>query len=501
MWTVFVEPEYGWRIAQAGAVDGELYPVFNWSVFGLAHTPDVAGFNVVLHQDITCCINDLNLAVGFNFESFVVRTVFFGCLRHQTNVRNGTHGCRVKRAVFAAEVDGCLVNTGIAAVGNHGFGVLRFAVFIPHTAGVTNHCRHRSIDDDIARNVQVGDAFVGINHRQIRVGSVNGSDFSFNGGAGVRIQFVQIGKQVAEAVVDVDACGSQFVAEFFKDRRKEYFDGVSKDNRVGHFHHGSFHVQREQNAFCFRVFYLLGKEGEQGFFAHHGRVDNFAGFQGDGLAQLFLVALFIGEHDGYGSRIGYGNRLFVMEKVAALHGGNVGFRVFRPCTHAVRIFFRKVFHCLRRAAVGVAFAQNGIDRAAFDAVVTFAHGFFFIGLRVGRIIGDGKAFCLQFFNRGGQLRYGCADVRQFDHVCIGLFNQFAQFGKRIRYALRFGQVFWKRRQNTARERNVAGFDINIGVAGKRLHDWQQGLSGQCRSFVGVGIDNGGFSHGIILYVG
>jgi hypothetical protein len=34
-----------------------------------------------------------------------------------------------------------------------------------------------------------------------------------------------------------------------------------------------------------------------------------------------------------------GNGLFVMEKVAALHGGNVGFGVFRPCAHAVRIFF------------------------------------------------------------------------------------------------------------------------------------------------------------------
>ena len=70
--TVFVEPEHGGRVAQTGAVDGELYPVFNRSVFGLAHTPDVAGFNVVLHQDITCCINDLNLAVGFDFEGFVV---------------------------------------------------------------------------------------------------------------------------------------------------------------------------------------------------------------------------------------------------------------------------------------------------------------------------------------------------------------------------------------------------------------------------------------------
>ena len=38
---------------------------------------------------------------------------------------------------------------------------------------------------------------------------------------GVCIQFVQIGQQVAEAVVDVDTGGSQFVAEFFKDGCKE----------------------------------------------------------------------------------------------------------------------------------------------------------------------------------------------------------------------------------------------------------------------------------------
>ena len=72
MRTVFVEPEHGWCVAQTGAVDGELYPVFNGRVFGLTHTPDVAGFNVVLHQDFSCCINDLNLAVGFDFKSFVV---------------------------------------------------------------------------------------------------------------------------------------------------------------------------------------------------------------------------------------------------------------------------------------------------------------------------------------------------------------------------------------------------------------------------------------------
>ena len=90
--------------------------------------------------------------------------------------------------------------------------------------------------------MQVGNAFVGINHGQIRVGGVNGGDFSFNGSAGVCIQLVQIGKQVAEAVVDVDACGSQLSADFSKNRSEEHFDGVSEDNRVGHFHHGGFHV-------------------------------------------------------------------------------------------------------------------------------------------------------------------------------------------------------------------------------------------------------------------
>ena len=129
------------------------------------------------------------------------------------------------------------------------------------------------------------------------------------------------------------------------------------------------------------------------------------------------------------------------------------------------MFFRKVFHCFRGAAVGVALAQDRVYCAAFDAVVAFAYGFFFVSLRVGGIVGNGKAFRLQFFNCSSQLRYGCADIRQFDHVCIGLFHQFAQLGKRIVYALRFSQVFGKRRQNTAGERNVAGFDINIGRGG------------------------------------
>ena len=97
-------------------------------------------------------------------------------------------------------------------------------------------------------------------------------------------------------------------------------------------------------------------------------------FGATGSAQLFFVALFVGEYDGYGSCFRYGNGLFVMEKVAALHGGNVGFKVFRPCAHAVRMFFAKFFTALG-ARRSVAFTQDRVYLRAFDAVVTFAHGF------------------------------------------------------------------------------------------------------------------------------
>ncbi len=41
----FIEPEDGWGVGDAGAVDGEFYPVADGGVFGLAGAPDVAGFD------------------------------------------------------------------------------------------------------------------------------------------------------------------------------------------------------------------------------------------------------------------------------------------------------------------------------------------------------------------------------------------------------------------------------------------------------------------------
>jgi hypothetical protein len=103
-----------------------------------------------------------------------------------------------------AVVDDGLVDAGVAAVGNHRLGVLQLAVGVPHLAEVADHRRHRGVDDHVARHVQVGDALVGVDHRQRRAAGVGGlrcrprSPRSPPAASASR-------RQVAEAVVDVDA--------------------------------------------------------------------------------------------------------------------------------------------------------------------------------------------------------------------------------------------------------------------------------------------------------
>src|SRR5690606_13384697 len=124
---------------------------------------------------------------------------------HQTYVRAGTHGCRIKCTVLTAEIDGLLINAGVAAVRDHRQSVLTLAPAVPHLATVTDHGRHGGIDDHIAGHVQVGDAFVGVHHGQLRLLVEYGLDVSFNCRTLVSRQGSNLGDYVAEAVVHIYA--------------------------------------------------------------------------------------------------------------------------------------------------------------------------------------------------------------------------------------------------------------------------------------------------------
>ena len=134
-----------------------------------------------------------------------MRAVFFGRLSHQADVWHGAHRLGIEGAVLFAEVDGRLIDAGITAVGDDGECVLQLALGIPHLAGRADHRRHRRIDDHIARHVKVGDALVGVDHREGRAVGVGRLDVGLDRGFLVGGQRLDFADEIAEAVAQVDA--------------------------------------------------------------------------------------------------------------------------------------------------------------------------------------------------------------------------------------------------------------------------------------------------------
>lgn len=57
MRALVVEPEDGRGAGSAGALDGELHPVLDRRVLGLAHAEDVAGFDRLFEQDLAAGVD------------------------------------------------------------------------------------------------------------------------------------------------------------------------------------------------------------------------------------------------------------------------------------------------------------------------------------------------------------------------------------------------------------------------------------------------------------
>ena len=114
--TLAVEPENGRLPRGARAVDGQLDPVANRHVPGLAHAPDIALANLVLRDHFAAGVDHAHGAGVGHLEGLVVRTVFLCRLCHQANVADIAHGGDVIGAQGAAVVDDRLVDARVAAV-------------------------------------------------------------------------------------------------------------------------------------------------------------------------------------------------------------------------------------------------------------------------------------------------------------------------------------------------------------------------------------------------
>ena len=267
-----VEPEDGGRAGGAGPGDGELDPVADRLVLGLAGPPDVAGLDGVRDQHVAGGVDDLDGAGGRDLEGLVVRAVLLGRLGHQADVGDRAHRGGVEGAVGPAVVEHGLVDAGVGRVRDDREGVGLLAVGTPHVAGLADHRGHRRVDDDVGGHVQVGDALVGVDHGHLRaVGETLGDR------RGDRLALGQRGggaEQGAEPVVGRDLGGPQHLAVLLEERREERLHRVPEQDRVRDLHHRGLEVEREQHVVGLGAGDLLGEEPAQRGDVHERPVDD-----------------------------------------------------------------------------------------------------------------------------------------------------------------------------------------------------------------------------------
>lgn len=154
------------------------------------------------------------------------------------------------------------------------------------------------------------------------------------------------------------------------------------------------------------------------------------------------------------------------------------------------MFFRVVFDGFRSTTVGVSFAQDRVDCGAHYFAVAGADVFFGIGGRIFRKIGDGVAFGLEFLDGFFELGNRCGNVRELDDVRVGQKRHVPEFGEVIGDLLIHGEKIGKLGDDTAGERDVAGFHVDTGWFSERLNDGEEGIGSESWGFVGLGVDDG-----------
>src|SRR5699024_4419654 len=127
--------------------------------------------------------------------------VFFGLLRHESNVWHSAHGSWVECAVYAAVFDDYLENTGVGGVWHNRQRVLSFVILIPHLAAGANHGWHGRVNDHVGWDMEVGDAAVGVHHGQVWAVVISVHDFVANAFGDVSVQVAEACFNASQTVV------------------------------------------------------------------------------------------------------------------------------------------------------------------------------------------------------------------------------------------------------------------------------------------------------------
>ena len=417
--------------------------------------------------------------------------VFLGGLGHEADVGDGAHGLRIERAVLAAEVDDGLIDAGVGGIRDDGEGVLEFPGGIPHLPGGADHGGHRGIDDHVGRDVKVGDALVGVDHGE------RGAVFVSLGNVRLDLRFLVGGEgldfcdEIAEAVVVVDAEGGERLAVFRDEIAEENFHGVAENDRVADLHHGGFHVEGEQDTGVFRLGDLLVEKDGESVLREESSVQDLTGEERGGFLEDGYGAIGGDEFDLRVGGGGDGDGFLVGEEIALpCHRADAGLRVLAPCAHGVRVLAGVFLDGFRRAAVGVALAEDGVDGGAHDLRVTGAGFLVLIGGRVFRESRDGETFALKFGDGLLELRDGGGNVGELDDVRVRAEGHRAEFGQMVGDLLIHGEKIGELGEDAAGEGDVARFHKDASRFREGLDDGEERVGRERGRLVGLGVDDG-----------
>ena len=150
-------------------------PVFNCNIFCFVESPNITFFNFVAHQDITILIFNFHNTIFSTAESKWMASILFSFFRHKTNIADMSHCCNIKLTILFTIFKHCAVHCCIASIRNNSNTLLKFALFVPHFSAFTDNWRHRSIDNNVIREMKVCDTFIAVNHCDIWITFFNNS--------------------------------------------------------------------------------------------------------------------------------------------------------------------------------------------------------------------------------------------------------------------------------------------------------------------------------------
>mmetsp|Transcript_20289 Transcript_20289/g.41667 ORF Transcript_20289/g.41667 Transcript_20289/m.41667 type:complete len:241 (+) Transcript_20289:1086-1808(+) len=221
------------EVVCAATRDGQLDPVLDWKVLDLARPPDVASGDLVPHEhEILAILNDANRAVELGLESSRVGAILLGLLSHETDIGTCPHGLGVESAVLLAEVNALAEDPSIATVRDGGQKVLLLVIGVPHLAPAADGCGHGVVNDDVAGDVEVGDALVRVDHGDLRTLRVRRCEIILDDLLLVCRQAGDLLVDVTEAVVGIHAQGREGALVLLENILEVGFDAMSEHDGI-----------------------------------------------------------------------------------------------------------------------------------------------------------------------------------------------------------------------------------------------------------------------------